>query len=242
MEGVMPFDVAIYSRLIWVFVIVFTALMPLICLLLLVKRSVEEEEYQSRVFSNQVIEGMETERQRIVLELHDMVLPLVQDTVVSERIRSICNELIPPDFARLSLCDSLRSLCAQFTKRTGIECVCSIEEKLDFSFLGAEKQLHLYRMAQEALTNIKKHSGAQKAVVIARKADQGNGNILICVSDDGKGLTGNESNRQPSVAEGIGMKTMKQRAAIVGADLQFLSEEGNGLTVRVEVGNYPAGG
>nr|AGS53841.1 sensory box histidine kinase [uncultured bacterium contig00054] len=236
----MPFDAAIYSRLIWVFVIVFTALMPLICLLLLVKRSVEEEEYQSRVFSNQVIEGMETERQRIVLELHDMVLPLVNDAAVSERIRSICNELIPPDFARLSLSDSLRSLCAQFTKRTGIECVCSIEESLDFSFLGAEKQLHLYRIVQEALTNIKKHSGAEKAVVIARQSDQGNGNILICVSDDGRGLTQDAqdgANRQPSAAEGIGMKTMKQRAAIVGADLQFIGEEGNGLTVRVEISN-----
>jgi two-component system NarL family sensor kinase len=208
-------------------------------MLLLVKRSVEEEEYQSRVFSNQVIEGMETERQRIVLELHDMVLPLVNDAMVSERIRSICNELIPPDFARLSFVDSLSNLCVQFTKRTGIECVCSIEENLDFSFLGAEKQLHLYRMVQEALTNIKKHSGAEKAVVISRKSDQANGSFLICISDDGKGLAHNtaaETNRPPKADEGLGMKTMKQRAAIAGADLQFVSEEGNGLTVRIEVG------
>ena len=123
--------------------------------------------------------------------LHDTVLPLVRDPAVSDLIQSICTELMPPDFTRLSLKAALASLCDKFTKRSGIECACSIDEELDFVVLNALKKLHLYRMVQEAFTNIEKHSKAVRSSFVARRLTQGTSEkILICVSDDGQGLYG----------------------------------------------------
>ena len=216
-------------RLLWLFVFLITVLMLSLCYVFLAMRRARERETESREFSNLAIEGLETERRRVSRELHDTVLPLVQDQAVSALIRSICTELVPPDFSRLSLTDSLADLCMQFTKRTGIDCPLSIEENLDFSLFSPENQLHLYRMVQESLTNIGKHSGARKASLVARRFTKGSSeNILICVSDDGKGL-------KTKVGEGLGMRSMRQRAAILGARLDFKSENGNGLMVRIEL-------
>ena len=165
-----------------------------------------------------------------------------QREIVTRRLQEICAGLMPPDFTRLSLKDSLNGLCASFGKRTGIECLSSVEEGLDFSGLGAENQLHLYRMVQEALTNIEKHAGARRVVLVAGqtgpepgesrgKPRRGNLGVLVCVSDAGAGLPPEPKNGSPS---GLGMRSMRERAAILGARLDFISEGGNGLMVRVE--------
>jgi two-component system, NarL family, sensor kinase len=157
------------------------------------------KERQSFAFSHLMIEGLEAERRRVSRELHDTVLPLVQDAQVSALIRSICVELMPPDFARLSLNDSLAGLCVQFTKRSGIECACSIEDKLTFTAYNPERQLHIYRMVQESFTNIEKHSKAGRAALVVRHSNE---NILICVSDDGEGFG-------VPAETGLGIKSMR---------------------------------
>ena len=171
-----------------------------------------------------MIEGLETERGRVSRELHDSVLPLVRGSEVYDMIRSICTGLMPPDFERLSLKDSLAQHYVHFMKRSGIECVCSIDEDVDFSGIKVENQLHLYRIVQESFNNIEKHSKAKKAFLVVRRVSE---NILVCVSDDGEGLINNTEN--------LGMRSIRQRAAIIGAKLDFVSESGNGLMVRIEI-------
>ena len=228
-----------YVRLIWLFTIFITFLMLLLCYLYLSMNKAREREYMSIRFSNLAIEGLETERRRVSRELHDVVLPLVRDTEVSNLIRSICIDLMPPDFTRLSLKDSLSQLCANFSGRSCIECPCSIEEGMDFSFMSVENQLHLYRMVQEAFTNIEKHSKTNKASLVVRHIQRGfpaitgMENILICVSDEGIGLRDKKEEN-----EGLGMRIIRQRAAIAGVKLDFISESGNGVMVRIEI---PAG-
>jgi len=217
-----------YISLVWLFSLIITFLMLLLCYLYLSMRKSREQELLSFTFSNLVIEGLEIERRRISRELHDSVLPLVQGNVVSELIRSICIDLMPPDFTRLSLKDSFAQLCVQFTKNSGIKCACSIDNDLDFSQINAENQLHLYRMVQEAFNNIEKHSKAGSASFVARCYLQNN--ILICISDDGVGLK-----KMSKASEGLGMRSIRQRAAITGAKIDFISESGNGLMVRIEV-------
>ena len=222
----------VYNRLFWLFVLVLTILLLALCYLYLAMRRALHRESQSLAFSHLVILGLETERRRISRELHDTVLPLVKDPAVSALIRAICMELNSPDFTRLSLKDALAGLCGQFNSRTGIECACSIEEELSFADLSAESQLHLYSMVQEALTNIEKHSRASRASLVARYYSRGaSENILICVSDDGIGLY---NSKEPDSA-GLGLKSIRQRAAIIGARLDFISEAGNGLMVRIEI-------
>ena len=222
----------VYNHLFWLFVLVITALMLVICYLYLSMRRALQREQMSLAFSHLIIEGLETERRRISRELHDTVLPLVKDLAVSQLIRGICMELNSPDFTHLSFKDSLVDLCAQFNNRTEIECVCSIEEELSFERFSAECQLHLYRMVQEALTNIEKHSRASRASLVARRYTRGeSAAVLICVSDDGIGLRGS---KEQDIA-GLGMSSMRQRATILGAQLDFVSEPGNGLMVRIEI-------
>jgi len=222
-----------YLSLIWLFVAIITVLMLFLCYLYLAIKRALRRESQSLAFSHLAIEGMETERRRVSRELHDMVLPLVQDTTVSGLIRTICMELMPPDFSKLSLKDSLGDLCARFSARTVIKCACYIDEELNFKAISAENQLHLYRMVQEAFTNVEKHSKAGEAsLVVRRLIVSSTENILICVSDDGVGLCNEPSNHR---FEGLGMMSMRQRAAIIGAKLDFISESGNGLMVRIEL-------
>jgi len=216
-----------YIHLIWLFVIIITILMLLLCYLFLAMRRSIERESKSLAFSHLVIKGMETERQRISRELHDNILPQVRGLGVGDQIRSICMELKPPDFSRLSLKDSLADLCDKFSQKTGIECIYSIEQELSFAAVSKENQLHLYRIVQEVFSNIEKHSKANKAALVARHTSDG---ILLCVSDDGVGITAKENS-----PECLGLESIRQRAVIIGAKLDFISESENGLMVRIEL-------
>jgi len=217
-----------YIRLVWLFVIIISLLLLVLCYLFLAMRRSMERESKTLAFSHLVIEGIEEERHRISRELHDSILPQVRGLPVSDQIRSICMELMPPDFSRLSLKDSLADLCDKFANRTGIECVYSIEQELSFAEIDKKNQLHLYRMIQEAFTNIEKHSKANKATLVVRQSSD---NIIICVSDDGVGMILSET----ALQEGLGMGSLRQRAGIIGAKLSFLSENSNGLMVMIEL-------
>jgi signal transduction histidine kinase len=258
--AVLPEELDVYFRLIWLFVLILSIFILLLWYFYTAARKAGEREQESRDFSRLIITGLETERRRIFGELHDTVLPelrlfagpggeaaegatvIRQQELASRRIREICLELMPPDFTRLSLKDSLTGLCLQFARRTGIECLPSIDKDADFSRLDPGAQLHLYRMAQEALTNIEKHSGAGRVVLVARRQaappvpggppEDASPGILVCISDDGAGL-GPEG--PPKESASLGMRIMRERAAAIGARLEFVSESGNGLMVRIEL-------
>jgi len=231
-----------YIRLVWLFTVFITVLMLLLCYLYISMRKAREQEQLSREFSQLIIEGLETERRRISRELHDTILPNVKDENLSNQIRSICVDLMPPDFSCLSFKDVIVRHYAQFSARTGIECVCSIEEDLDLSFISTENQLHLFRMIQESFNNIEKHSESKRACLVVRRNSNSvhsgahsaakfsaQDSVLICVSDEGVGL------KTQSGGEGLGIRSLRQRAAIIGAKLDFISESGNGLMVRIEL-------
>ncbi|MDR0496990.1 MAG: histidine kinase [Treponema sp.] len=238
-----PKDIAIeYIRVIWLTVFIITILLACICYLYLAIRRAEERERKSLDFSHLAIDELEAERRRISRELHDTVLPLVKETGLRDHIRSICMELMPPDFSRLFLRDTLANLCEQSGKNSGIEYACFIDEDIDFSLLKTESQLHLFRMVQESFINVEKHSKADRVVLVIQRgtsarSDLGGGfrhsspgQLLICVSDDGVGLAGDWQKKA-----GIGIRGMRQRAAILGAKLDFISESGAGLMVRIEI-------
>jgi len=212
-----------FFQLMWLYVAMTVFLMMIMCFLYFFKKQAQRNERMTIAFSQHIIEGMDLERKRISRELHDVILPQVIELPVGSQIRAICMELMPPDFTRLPFRELLADICDKFKKRTGIECVFYMEEGLSFSQVSADNLLHLYRMIQETFTNIEKHSKANKAMLIVRRSSE---EILICVSDDGIGLNGSR--------EGIGMESLRQRAAIIGAKIDFISESGNGLMVRIE--------
>jgi signal transduction histidine kinase len=89
-------------------------------------------------------------------------------------------------------------------------------------------------MVQEALTNIEKHAGSRRVALAVRRLKKACGKaqrsgLLVCVSDDGTGLP-----PEPRPSSGLGMRSMKEQAAVLGARLDFISESGNGFMVRIE--------
>lgn len=97
----------------------------------------------------------------------------------------------------------------------------------DFSDLGDDAQLVVYRVAQEALSNAARHSGAGKVEVGLRRTD--GGDVVLEVADDGGGFAFDESER------GLGIGGMRERALLVGGELTIESRPGHGTTVRLNV-------
>jgi signal transduction histidine kinase len=223
----------------------------------------EKRERQSLSFSRETMIAQEQERGRIARELHDTVaqdlwrLSFQTDSigktadaaersrlcaeVVSEqkelmrRIRAICDHLIPPDFQRRGLADTLGSLCSNFQQRTGIECQLTIQKNLNLDSLDNDTQLQCFRIVQECFANIEKHAQAKEASVLVRS--EGDKTLFICVSDNGRGFSPpdrDESRRL--LAEGhFGLWSMYERAASLSGTLIVDSSEGEGAIITLQI-------
>ncbi|GHV85667.1 hypothetical protein AGMMS50230_12750 [Spirochaetia bacterium] len=234
-----------------VFILIFCGLVLLIELLRRALRRSRLQEEDSAAFSRLIMLAQETERSRIAGELHDTVLQDMGQLLrvsgrsgelldlqrrIMDKIRAVCLDLLPPDFSRLALPDALTRLCIDFTKRTGVECRSVILPGFTAEAFRPEAQLQIYRIAQEALMNIEKHAHAAEVTLSARnETEGGKSSILMCISDDGKGLPP----RLPS--DRLGIQGMRKRAALLGADLSFVGGPGSGLTVRLEIPSIPIG-
>jgi two-component system, NarL family, sensor histidine kinase UhpB len=103
----------------------------------------------------------------------------------------------------------------------------SLSVEGDFSDLGDDAQLVVYRVAQEALTNAARHSDAERVAVRLRRAEDGG--VVLEVADDGRGFAFDESQ------QGLGLGGMRERALLVGGELTIESRPGRGTTVRLLV-------
>jgi signal transduction histidine kinase len=251
-----------------IFVLVFFIALTFILIYFLsreLNRSLRREK-EGSYFSRAVLLAQEDERARLSRELHDTVAQdlrylslemskigktentddrekLCEDAAslhsdLIRKVRDICDYLVPPDFRFQGLSDALRRLCLDFGKRTGIDCRFDINENEKLKSLDEEKQLQIFRIVQEALTNVEKHAQASEAIVMLR-CDP-NGDISIGVSDDGKGFIppaksalGKYTRRYKG--EHLGIRGMKERAALLGGNLEVKSEPGEGTLVRFQL-------
>ena len=215
-------------------------------------------EAERREATGRVLAGQEAERLRIAQELHDQVgqdltavllglarvqarlepplrddLTGVQEAVRSslEDVRRIALELRPEALDDLGLVSALAVLCERFSQRSGLIVNQRMADELPG--LDPEVELVVYRVAQEALTNVARHSGASQAELSLRAQDTG---LVLAVSDRGAGLT---SDGEP----GTGIRGMRERAGLIGASLQVGSNvDGVGCLVSLSVrpGRIPA--
>ncbi len=102
--------------------------------------------------------------------------------------------------------------------------------------LASEAETTLYRIAQEALTNVAKHSRAKRVdVILERQADS----VLLIVEDDGVGF---DPDAGGAAGGGFGLLGMQERAALVGATVEIESTAGKGTTVFLRMATTPANG
>lgn len=135
---------------------------------------------------------------------------------------SLARQLRPTALDDLGLAAAVAGQVEQL-RRGEIE--ASFEAEGDFSDLADDAQLVVYRVAQEALSNATRHSGAASVAVQMRRTS--GGGVALEVADDGRGFAFDEAER------GLGIAGMRERALLVGGELTIESRPGEGTTVRL---------
>ena len=203
-------------------------------------------------FSRQLIESQEAERKRIAQELHDglgqnlliiknrAALGLSADekgksdkqfveiqtsaTEAIAEVRTIAYNLRPLHIERLGLSLTMEEMVEEVEATSEIGINCDIE-KIDGLF-SPEDEINIYRIVQESLNNIVKHSDAKRASVeIYREDDK----IHLNIKDDGKGFD------VETVKKGLGLSGIGERVKILGGVYSIDSKIGQGTTVFIEI-------
>jgi two-component system, NarL family, sensor histidine kinase UhpB len=206
---------------------------------------------ERRDATGRVLAGQESERLRIAQELHDQVgqeltatllllarlhsrapeelRPAVAEAQESVRasvedVRRISIELRPEALDDLGLDSALAVLGDRLAERSGVEVSCDVAARLPA--LSSEAELVIYRVAQEALTNVARHAGSPRAGLSLRPHDD---QVLLTVRDYGVGLG-------PDHVCGSGIRGMRERATLVGATVDVHdAHPGTEVTLRVPI-------
>ena len=145
---------------------------------------------------------------------------LVDDAI--RNVRELSQLLHPTILDDFGLDASLRWLAERFTDRTGIE----IEYESNFNErLADDTETHVFRIVQEALTNVARHSEATKVRIQLERRDR---RIHLSLVDNGKGLQD-----QPNATAGMGLTGMRARARGAGGELQIASRNGAGVSIEL---------
>jgi signal transduction histidine kinase len=173
----------------------------------------------------------------------DMVLEGLGNEI--DGLRHLITELRPAALDDLGLEAAVQALARRAQAIDGLD----VETEIDLDHAGvggaddlangsrrldAELESTIYRIVQEALTNVGRHAHATKAVVSVREHG---GVIRASISDDGQGLpdAGRLGPRGDGLEGGFGMSGMRERAELVGGELEFLPAPGRGTIVRLTV-------
>ena len=149
---------------------------------------------------------------------------LVGDTL--QRTRQYAHDSYPVDLETLGLNHSLNNLCNSFEKQSGIACNYEWTIPEDHVFDKIQK-LNIFRIIQEALHNVMKHSQATKVNVSCSTKQN---NVIICVSDNGKGMAVPDE-----ACFGIGLNSMHYRANQIGASFDINNSKNGGVCVQIKL-------
>jgi signal transduction histidine kinase len=217
--------------------------------------AVELTNERLRELSASLMHSQDKERRRIARELHDsvgqyltalgMIIGGVRQTArdlpqnvldqleqavqairaCSSEVRTISHLLHPPLLEELGLASAARWYVQGFAERSGIQVQLEIPENLER--LGDEVELVLFRVLQESLTNVHRHSGSKTAAV---RIGSDSRQVWLEVCDRGKGLPGNRAATRP----GVGINGMQERVRELAGVLEFASD-GGGMRVKAVI-------
>jgi two-component system, NarL family, sensor histidine kinase UhpB len=212
----------------------------------------ERLEGERRESGSRALAAQEAERLRIARGLHDEVGQVLTSVLLQldslsetdpvarrsdidetkqtvrralEEVRRIAQELRPEMLEHLGLVSSLTELSTKFAGLSGI----IIERHFDADLppLSAEIELAIYRVAQESLTNVARHSGAEH---VELSLENGINSVVLRIVDDGRGFDPDASFNGHG-----GLRGMRERAVLAGGALAIKPGRGSGVEVRLEV-------
>jgi signal transduction histidine kinase len=223
---------------------------------LLLRRKFQQDPKAKEQLGGMLIDAQEKERSRLAAEIHDdfsqrlallalglgnaeekigtspaEAARLVHDLLnsaseIGADLHTLSHRLHSSTLEALGLVPGVSALCKEFAFQQGIE-IDFVSEKVPSS-VRPDVALCLFRIVQEGLRNIKKHSGALKAQVLLRRVDE---KLLLSVCDEGVGFDVSNLRKK----EGLGTRSMEERAYLVGGRFEIHSEPGKGTRIVVSV-------
>ncbi len=215
------------------------------------ERTVELERAQQslRALSGRLLEAQDAERRRIARELHDsagqilsalkMNLAQVEanlresDSIsvkpvqsslelideLSKELRTMSYLLHPPLLDEAGLPSAIRWYVEGFAERSGIQ--VSLDVDSDLGRLSSELETTIFRIVQEGLTNIHRHSGSSTATIRVARADH---TVRVEISDMGKGMPASVEGTSPAVTKlGVGIQGMRERVRQLSGQFEIVS-------------------
>jgi signal transduction histidine kinase len=254
---------SLWQRTKWMWV---SALLIILCLnvLALYVRSTRTQlnlaKDKQQGLSGMLITAQEKERSRLAAEIHDdfsqrlallaLGLENAEEAIgtspgeavrqvhnllnsaseLGEDLRTLSHRLHSSTLEALGLVPGVGALCKEFASQQGIE-IDFLSDNIPRS-VRPDAALCLFRIVQEGLRNLRKHSGATKAEVRLRRAGD---RLLVSVSDEGVGF----DVRQLGKKEGLGVRSMEERAHLLGGRFEIRSEPGKGTRIEAWVPLHP---
>jgi signal transduction histidine kinase/ligand-binding sensor domain-containing protein len=216
---------------------------------------IRREHQLQEEFSRQLLARQEQDRERIAAELHDslgqnllvvknrailgsnasgettetkthfdFISSIVSDTL--KEVREISHNLRPYQLDRLGLTDALHATAEKVQQSSSIILHHTIDD-VDQLFTK-EQEINLYRIVQESLNNVIKHSQATRATLSVRRADK---TVTILVEDNGRGLSDEETQQ----TKGFGLRGMRERVKILNGTISIRSSPDQGTTLQFEI-------
>jgi len=218
-------------------------------------------ERQIRTLSQELIKAQENERQRIARDLHDNVaqnlatLKIGWDTLLDslpekkpafyektralsrllrgsiESIRGLAYNLLPPELEQLGLITAIRRYCEEQTTHFNlpIDLFTAGVQELHLSF---DTQINLYRLVQEALSNVSKHADATRVTI---RLTASHPCLILKVEDNGKGFHIKERLAEAVNEKRMGVRSMEERVSLLKGTMKLTSSLGEGTRLRIEV-------
>lgn len=224
------------------------------------EEALRQSEKKLRLLSSHLLDAQEKERRRISIELHDglgqaliglkynlrsierklrkdqpklreeceYALKYIDEVI--EDLRRVSRDLSPYILEDLGLSASLRWMMENFSARHKVQASLDIEDIDDF--FPQKAQIIIYRIFQEALTNIAKHAQATHVSVAIKKQDS---TVSFLVEDDGRGFDMKEERMRNSAEKGMGLTAIEERIWMVGGLLDIRSQKGKGTRINFTV-------
>jgi signal transduction histidine kinase len=204
------------------------------------RRVLETRSHQLEQLTRLLLRAQEDERRRIARELHDeagQVLTAVKIELDLEgrkeagemvgralaQVRDLSNLLRPTVLDDLGLVPALRGLVDDFSQRTRIDATLACSDAL--GPLADEHQVVIYRVVQEALTNVARHAGARRVQVRIEAADD---RVRLAVQDDGRGVSGEPTPH-------LGLLGIRERVTTLGGTLVIDGAPGRGFRIEADI-------
>lgn len=225
----------------------------------------ERAERDLHNLSAKVLTIQDEERRRIARDLHDGVgqtltaalLALSQVTACPEplpsrcqsslrntedllqqavgEVRTVSHLLHPPLLDESGLFSAVRWYAEGFSERSGVKLALELDEQKER--FGPDVETGLFRIIQEALTNVHRHSGAEAVHI---KITSKNGCLTLSIQDNGKGIPSDALRMTPNGRQGVGLSSMRERSALLGGTFSVKgNSRGTLIVVSVPLQNDP---